>query len=95
VDDHIVFLKRGVPAVDVIDFEIPYWHTVEDTLDKVSAKSLAIPGTFSWKASNNFNPNRVESAKHTAKNGRATQASKRISLPFCVTECLAKSSSSR
>src|SRR6266478_2502244 len=44
VDDHIVFLKRGVPAVDVIDFEIPYWHTVEDTLDKVSAKSLAITG---------------------------------------------------
>ena len=43
-DDHMIFLKRGVPAVDVIDFEIPYWHTVEDTLDKVSAKSLAITG---------------------------------------------------
>ena len=44
VDDHIIFLKRGVPAVDVIDFEIPYWHTVNDTLDKVSAKSVAIVG---------------------------------------------------
>jgi hypothetical protein len=44
VDDHIIFLKRGVPAVDVINFEIPYWHTVEDTLDKVSAKSVAITG---------------------------------------------------
>src|SRR6266404_5993724 len=43
-DDHIIFLKRGVPAVDVIDFDIPYWHTVEDTLDKVSAKSVAITG---------------------------------------------------
>jgi glutaminyl-peptide cyclotransferase len=43
-DDHIIFLKRGVPAVDVIDFEIPYWHTVDDTLDKVSAKSVAITG---------------------------------------------------
>jgi len=43
-DDHIIFLKRGVPAVDVINFEIPYWHTVEDTLDKVSAKSVAITG---------------------------------------------------
>ena len=43
-DDHIIFLKRGVPAVDVIDFEIPYWHTVEDTLDKVSAKSVGITG---------------------------------------------------
>ncbi|HEY4817056.1 MAG TPA: M28 family peptidase [Candidatus Acidoferrum sp.] len=43
-DDHIIFLKRGVRAVDVINFEIPYWHTVEDTLDKVSAKSVAITG---------------------------------------------------
>ena len=43
-DDHITFLKRGVPSVDVIDFEIPYWHTTQDTLDKVSAKSLAITG---------------------------------------------------
>src|SRR3984893_9237882 len=43
-DDHIIFLKRGVPAVDVINFEIPYWHTVKDTLDKVSAKSVAITG---------------------------------------------------
>ena len=43
-DDHIIFLKRGVPAVDVIDFDIPYWHTVEDTLDKVSARSVAITG---------------------------------------------------
>lgn len=43
-DDHIIFLKRGVPAVDVINFEIPYWHTTQDTLDKVSAKSLAITG---------------------------------------------------
>ena len=43
-DDHIIFLKRGVPSVDVIDFEIPYWHTVQDTLDKISAKSLAITG---------------------------------------------------
>ena len=44
VDDHIIFLKRGVPAVDVIDFEIPYWHTVDDTLDKVTPKSVAITG---------------------------------------------------
>jgi len=44
VDDHIIFLKRGVPSVDVIDFEIPYWHTVDDTLDKVTAKSVATTG---------------------------------------------------
>jgi glutaminyl-peptide cyclotransferase len=39
-DDHIPFLRRGYPAVDVIDFDYPFWHTAQDTLDKVSAKSL-------------------------------------------------------
>jgi Peptidase family M28 len=46
-DDHLPFRKRGVPVVDVIDLiEIQgtYWHTPQDTLDKVSAKSLAITG---------------------------------------------------
>lgn len=43
-DDHQSFEARGVPVVDVIDLEIPYWHTPQDTLDKISAKSLAIVG---------------------------------------------------
>jgi len=43
-DDHQSFLTRGVPCVDVIDLEIPYWHTTQDTLDKLSARSLAIVG---------------------------------------------------
>lgn len=40
IDDHLPFAQRGVPAVDIIDFDYPYWHTVEDTCDKVSADSL-------------------------------------------------------
>jgi Peptidase family M28 len=45
-DDHDSFLKRGVPAVDVItDFpNMGYWHTPQDNMDKISAKSLAIVG---------------------------------------------------
>jgi glutaminyl-peptide cyclotransferase len=43
-DDHLSFTKRGVPCVDVIDLEIPYWHTPQDTLDKIGSKSLAITG---------------------------------------------------
>ena len=39
-DDHIPFLERLIPAVDIIDFDYPYWHTVEDTADKVSPESL-------------------------------------------------------
>jgi Zn-dependent M28 family amino/carboxypeptidase len=40
LDDHIPFARLGIPAVDIIDFDYPYWHTTEDTLDKVSAESL-------------------------------------------------------
>ena len=44
LDDHSAFLAQGIPAVDVIDFDYPYWHTPEDTLDKVSAASLETVG---------------------------------------------------
>ena len=46
-DDHEAFLARGAPAVDLIDFQYgsapgknDYWHTAEDSMDKVSAESL-------------------------------------------------------
>ena len=44
IDDHTPFLRRNVPAVDIIDFDYPYWHTEEDTLDKISAGSLMAVG---------------------------------------------------
>jgi Zn-dependent M28 family amino/carboxypeptidase len=40
LDDHRPFLDRGIPAVDIIDFDYAYWHTVEDTADKASPESL-------------------------------------------------------
>ena len=40
VDDHRPFIDRGIPAVDIIDLDYPFWHTTQDTLDKVSAESL-------------------------------------------------------
>ena len=40
IDDHTPFLRLGLPAIDIIDFDYPYWHTTQDTLDKVSAESL-------------------------------------------------------
>lgn len=39
-DDHIPFVERGIPAVDIIDFDYAYWHTLADTSDKVSPLSL-------------------------------------------------------
>lgn len=44
LDDHTPFLEAGIPAVDIIDFDYPYWHTTEDTPDKVSAESLGAVG---------------------------------------------------
>ena len=43
-DDHAPFLRAGVPATLLIDFEYPPWHTAGDTLDQVSAGSLGIVG---------------------------------------------------
>jgi Zn-dependent M28 family amino/carboxypeptidase len=47
-DDHDSFLKRKVPSMDVIDFDreqdVPFWHTSDDSLDKISGRSLAISG---------------------------------------------------
>lgn len=44
-DDHTPFLRAGIPAALLIDFDYePYWHTPEDTLDKLSARSLQVVG---------------------------------------------------
>ena len=43
-DDHRPFLVAGVPAVNVIDLDYAAWHTPNDTLDQVSARSLQIVG---------------------------------------------------
>ncbi|HEX9838831.1 MAG TPA: M28 family peptidase [Anaerolineales bacterium] len=44
LDDHTPFVQAGIPAIDIIDFDYPYWHTTQDTLDKVSAESLQAVG---------------------------------------------------
>ncbi|HLA08713.1 MAG TPA: M28 family peptidase [Anaerolineales bacterium] len=48
LDDHTPFLEAGIPAVDLIDFDYPYWHTLADTPDKVSPKSLETVGKTLW-----------------------------------------------
>ena len=55
-DDHDPFVKAGIPAIDLIDFEygrdgnLDYWHTPEDTLEKLSTRSLERTGTLVLKA---------------------------------------------
>jgi glutaminyl-peptide cyclotransferase len=53
-DDHIPFRKAGIPAIDIIDFNFgpdnSYWHTDQDTLDKVSGESMKIVGDVVIKA---------------------------------------------
>jgi len=47
-DDHTPFLEAGIPTVLLIDFDYPYWHTLEDTPDKVSPESLEAVGRTLW-----------------------------------------------
>lgn len=44
LDDHTPFLEKGLTAIDIIDFDYPWWHTTGDTTDKVSAQSLEAVG---------------------------------------------------
>ena len=47
-DDHLPFVERGVASIDVIDLDYgpnnAYHHTAQDTMDKISARSLTIDG---------------------------------------------------
>ena len=45
IDDHVPLNSIGIPTIDVIDFDYPWWHTADDTMDKVSAQSLQIVGS--------------------------------------------------
>ena len=43
-DDHIPFLRAGIPAVDLIDLSYAHWHKPSDTLDKLSGPNLEVVG---------------------------------------------------
>jgi glutaminyl-peptide cyclotransferase len=44
-DDHRPLNDIGIPTIDVIDFDFPWWHTADDTIDKISAQSLQTVGS--------------------------------------------------
>ena len=43
-DDHLEFLAADIPSVDIIDLDYSQWHTADDTLEHVSARSLQAVG---------------------------------------------------
>jgi glutaminyl-peptide cyclotransferase len=45
IDDHTPLNTIGVPAIDLIDFNFAWWHTADDTVDKLNAQSLQIIGS--------------------------------------------------
>ena len=45
IDDHVPLNASGIPTIDIIDFDYPWWHTADDTMDKISAQSLQIVGS--------------------------------------------------
>lgn len=56
LDDHIPFIESGIPSLDIIDLDYPYWHTSEDTPDKVSGQSLKIVGETLLKWITSYGP---------------------------------------
>ena len=79
LDDHRPFLEAGMPAVDLIDFEYgsapgrnDYWHTPQDTLDKLSAESLGIVGRVVIRVLNDL---MMEEAKRPAVRDQKSEVS--------------------
>ena len=49
MDDHIPLNDAGLPAVDILDFDYPAWHTHRDTPEQMSAGNLAqVAGVALW-----------------------------------------------
>lgn len=48
-DDHVPLNQAKIPTIDLIDFQYPYWHTADDTLDKLSPESLQIVGSVTLR----------------------------------------------
>jgi glutaminyl-peptide cyclotransferase len=62
-DDHMSFAHYGVPVADLIDFDYgynnSYWHTTQDTIDKLSPRSLQISGDVILEAIRLLNANQL------------------------------------
>jgi glutaminyl-peptide cyclotransferase len=44
MDDHLPLNQAGIPTIDLIDFDYPYWHKIDDVPENCSAESLAEVG---------------------------------------------------
>jgi glutaminyl-peptide cyclotransferase len=44
LDDHTPFINAGIPSVEIIDLDYPFWHTTDDTIEHVSPASLSMVG---------------------------------------------------
>jgi glutaminyl-peptide cyclotransferase len=70
LDDHVPFLDAGMPAADIIDFSYgssaglnDYWHTEEDTIDKLSAESLETVGRVTIRLIDSLSENKTGVAR--------------------------------
>lgn len=49
LDDHVPLNQAGIPTLDIIDLDYPHWHQAGDTVDKLSARSLEIVGSVTFR----------------------------------------------
>ncbi|MFN3135033.1 MAG: M28 family peptidase, partial [Candidatus Kryptonium sp.] len=59
-DDHIPLNEAGIRTINIIDFDYPYWHTIEDTPDKCSPQSLKKVGSVILNLIYRYKANVVE-----------------------------------
>ena len=66
-DDHVPFVNAGIQAVDLIDFQYGpgncYWHTLEDSLDKLSPQSFGMISHVLWETIRELEQRRSDSGR--------------------------------
>jgi hypothetical protein len=92
-DDHVPFVKRGVPSIDIIDINYgpnnSYHHTDKDTLDKISAHSLTIDGDVFLETIRLINLRKAKGATHDVYSRRRAHAFSRAFPPEALQAILA------
>ena len=89
IDDHTPFIEAGFTAIDIIDFTYPYWHTVEDTMDKLGAGEPPPCGHYAGSMAGEWRARPVEEIISMNSQERATadDSSLRINeylLYYCI-----------
>ncbi len=83
IDDHQPFLSNDIPAVDLIDFDYPEWHTTHDDINAISSKSIAIV-TYTVLTWLNIKYDNLTISNYVSSNTLTTNYQLNLTIPVLI-----------